>query len=106
MARFSPQDLIKSANPIGRAVGYAFYDSASQMSRVKRIGAWSGIFLQGWAIWAASVHAVPWDYLWPIGLARDLGIVGVYLLGYCVHNATLTSELLRKAELESDQAAA
>jgi serine phosphatase RsbU (regulator of sigma subunit) len=96
----------KSAGPIGRAIRYAFYDWTREMSTAKRIATWSGLFLQGWAIWAAAVYAVPWDYMWPAGLARDIGIAALYLLGYVIINATLTSELVRKTQLEADQAAA
>jgi serine phosphatase RsbU (regulator of sigma subunit) len=105
-ARPSHESLTKDPNPIRRAIKYAFYDWTREMSTVKRIAAWSGLFLQGWAVWAASVHAASWDYMWPIGLARNFGIAGVYLLGYCITNATLTSELVRKTQLETDQVAA
>ena len=76
------------------------------MSTVKRIAAWSGIFLQGWAIWAATVRSLGGPSAWMTGLATNLAIAGGYLLGYCITNATLTSELVRKTELEADQAAA
>ena len=98
--------LTKDANPFRRAIKYAFYDWTREMSTAKRIAAWSGIFLQGWAIWAFSVHSAPWDAKWPTGLLHNLGIAGAYLLGYCITNATLTSELIRKTQLETDQAAA
>jgi hypothetical protein len=57
-ARPTKGTLAKSANPIGRAMWYAFYDWTREMSTVKRIAAWSGIFLQGGAIWAATVRSL------------------------------------------------
>jgi len=50
----------RPAAPIRRAIAYAFYDWTQEMSAVKRLAAWSGLFLQGWAVWAFSVHAVSW----------------------------------------------
>jgi hypothetical protein len=49
-AHLTKEPLTKSANPIRRAIAYAFYDWTREMSTVKRIAAWSGIFLRGWAI--------------------------------------------------------
>jgi sigma-B regulation protein RsbU (phosphoserine phosphatase) len=106
-ARPTQGTLTKSANPIRRAIGYAFYDWTREMSTAKRLAAWSGIFLQGWAIWAATMRSIGGGpNLSANGIATNLGIAGIYLLGYCITNATLTSELLRKTELEADQAAA
>jgi hypothetical protein len=49
--------LTRSAGPIRRAIHYAFYDWTREMTTAKRIAAWAGLFLQGWAIWAATVHS-------------------------------------------------
>lgn len=76
------------------------------MSTIKRITAWSGLFLQGFAIWAATVRSFGGPEAWMTGLGTNLAIAGTYLLGYCFTNATLTSELVRKTELEADQNAA
>ena len=105
-ARVTPETLRKSANPVVRAIGYAFYDWTREMSTIKRIAAWSGLFLQGWAIWAATLRSLGGHSAWMTGLATNLTIFGAYLLGYGITNATLTSELVRKTELEADQAAA
>jgi sigma-B regulation protein RsbU (phosphoserine phosphatase) len=104
--RLRPETLRKSPNPVRRVIGYAFYDWTREMSAIKRIAAWSGLFLQGLAIWAATVRSLGGPSAWMTGLATNLGIFGAYLLGYCITNATLTSELVRKTELEADQAAA
>jgi len=111
--RLSTVKLDKSAGPIRRALQYAFYDWASEMPRSKRIITYVGIVLQGYAFY----FMLMWAFRLPERLSlyflvlprRPVSYVLVFLLFYTgrwVQNAMLTSEFLRKTQLETDQIAA
>jgi len=111
--RLSTVKLDKSAGTIRRALQYAFYDWASEMPRSKRIITYVGIVLQGYAfyfmlMWAFSLPE--WLSLYFLVLPRrPVSYVLVFLLFYIgrwVQNAMLTSEFVRKTQLETDQIAA
>jgi len=111
--RLSTVKLDKSAGPIRHALQYAFYDWASEMPRSKRILTYAGAVLQGYAfyftlMWAARLPQ--WMYAYFLVLPRrPVSYVLVFLLFYTgrwVQNAMLTSEFVRKTQLETDQIAA
>jgi serine phosphatase RsbU (regulator of sigma subunit) len=101
-----PQRLGQSANPLRRALRYAFYDWTREMPGPKRILTWAGILIQGYAIFAGFTRSLVWPVMWPKGLPLILSVWLLYLLGSGLMNAMLTSEFVRKTQLEADQIAA
>lgn len=111
--RLGTVKLDKSAGPIRRALQYAFYDWASEMPRSKRIITYVGFVLQGYAFYFALMWAstLPkWLYAYFLVLPRrPVSYVLVFLLFYTgrwMQNGMLTSEFVRKTQLETDQIAA
>ena len=104
--RIQKQRLDPSAGPFRRALRYAFYDWTREMPKSKRLITWVGILLQGYAIYALWSRSLIWPFIWPKGLLLYLSVWLLYSLGYGVMNAMLTSEFVRKTQLESDQIAA
>jgi phosphoserine phosphatase RsbU/P len=110
---FSTTKLDKSAGPVRRSLQYAFYDWTREMPRSKRILTSLGIFLQGYAFYVALL----WAFMLPNDLyayflvlpRRPVSYVAAFLLfyvGYWIQNGMLTSEFVRKTQLETDQIAA
>jgi sigma-B regulation protein RsbU (phosphoserine phosphatase) len=93
-------------HPVLRALRYAFYDWTREMPRGTRAIAMTGLFLQGYAIWAGFSRSLIWPIIWPGTGLLFLIVVALYLAGYCVQNFALTSEFVRKTQLESEQTAA
>jgi serine phosphatase RsbU (regulator of sigma subunit) len=111
--RLSTVKLDKSAGPIRRALQYAFYDWASEMPRSKRIVTYVGIVLQGYAFYSMLMWAFrlpEWLSLYFLVLPRrPVSYVLVFPLFYTgrwIQNGMLTSEFVRKTQLETDQIAA
>jgi phosphoserine phosphatase RsbU/P len=111
--RLSAVKLDKSAGPFRRALQYAFYDWASEMPTSKRIITYVGFALQGYAfyftlMWASMLPK--WLYAYFLVLPRGPVSYGlVFLLFYTgrwIQNGMLTSEFVRKTQLETDQIAA
>jgi len=111
--RLSAVKLDKSAGPFRRALQYAFYDWASEMPTSKRIITYVGLALQGYAfyfmlVWASILPK--WLYAYFLVLPRGpVSYVLVFLLLYMgrwIQNGVLTSELVHKTQLETDQIAA
>jgi serine phosphatase RsbU (regulator of sigma subunit) len=110
---FKTWRLDKSARPLRRALQYAFYDWTREMPRSKRIITYVGIIFQGYAIyfmfmWAFVLPKGAYSYLLILP-RRPFSYVLVFLLyyaGYHIQNGMLTSEFVRKTQLESDQIAA
>lgn len=111
--RLSAVKLDKSAGPIRRALQYAFYDWAGEMPTSKRIITYVGFALQGYAfyftlVWASMLPK--WMYVYFLVLPRGpVSYVLVLLLFYTgrwIQNGVLTSEFVRKTQLETDQIAA
>jgi serine phosphatase RsbU (regulator of sigma subunit) len=111
--RLNTVKLDKSADPFRRMLQYAFYDWTSEMPRSKRIITIAGIVLQGYAFYFTMM----WAFTLPKWLSlyflvpprRPVSYVLVFLLfytGHCMQNAMLTSEFVRKTQLETDQIAA
>ena len=105
--------LDKSAGPFRRSLQYAFYDWTREMPRSKRIITYVGIVLQGYAFYFMLMWAFmlpKWLYSYLLVLPRrPVSYVLVFLLyytGHCIQNGMLTSEFVRKTQLETDQIAA
>lgn len=106
-------NLDKTTGPIRRALQYAFYDWAREMPRSKRIITYVGIVLQGYAVY----FALMWAFMLPQWLSSNLLLLPrrpasyvlvfvLYYTGHWIQNGMLTSEFVRKTQLETDQIAA
>jgi serine phosphatase RsbU (regulator of sigma subunit) len=104
--RFLSMQLDKSAGPLRRAIQYAFYDFTREMPRTKRIITWVAILIQGYAIYALAVRSFVWPLMWPSPIYVFIGSTVVFYAAYTLMNGMLTSELVRKSQLEFDQMAA
>jgi len=86
------------------------YDShrwIREMPKSKRRILWVAIWMQGYAIWAGFSRSLLWPVMWPENKLLLYGIVSVlYLVAERVLYGMLTSELVRKTQLEADQIAA
>jgi|SRR5271157_570930 len=98
--------LDKSAGPIRRMRQYAFYDWTREMPRSKRLITWAGFLIQGYAIYSLAVRSLIWPAMWPTGIYLYGSAWALYVLGSGLMNGMLTSEFVRKTELEADQTAA
>ena len=110
---FRPKAFDKSAGPFRRWLQYAFYDWTREMPRSKRVLTYVAIVLQGYAFYFFLMSAfMPPNSssLYLLLLPKQLaGYVLVFLLfytGYWIQNAMLSSEFVRKTQLETDQIAA
>jgi len=99
-------EIDRSIGYFRRALQYAFHDWTREMPRSKRIVTWAGILIQGYAIYAGLTRSLIWPLVWPKGALLYLLVWLLYLLGSALMNAMLTSEFVRKTQLESDQIAA
>ncbi len=111
--QLNPLKLDKSAGPVRRWLQYAFYDWTREMPRSKRIITYVAFILQGYALYFTVMWAFTlpkWLYAYFLVLPRQpLSYVLVFLLFYIgrwIQNGMLTSEFVRKAQLETDQVAA
>ena len=98
--------LDKAAGSIRRMRQYAFHDWIREMPRSKRIVTWAGYLLQGYAIYSLWVRSLIWPAMWPKGILLYVSVWALYVIGTGLMNGMLTSELVRKTELEADQIAA
>jgi serine phosphatase RsbU (regulator of sigma subunit) len=98
--------LDRSAGPFRRALQYAFYDWTREMPRSKRLITWAGILLQGYAVYALWSRSLVWPMIWPHGILLYVIVWLLYVLGSAIMNGMLTSEFVRKTQLEADQIAA
>jgi len=105
-SRIQQMKLDKSAGPFRRALQYALYDWTREMPKSKRFITWIGILLQGYAIYALWSRSLVWPLMWPKGLALYASVWLLYVLGSGLMNGMLTSEFVRKTQLEGDQIAA
>ena len=96
----------KSAGPIRRALQYAFYDWTREMPRSKRLITWAGILMQGYAIYSLWTRSLVWPVMWPKGILFYASVWVLYVIGTGLMNGMLTSEFVRKTQLEADQIAA
>jgi serine phosphatase RsbU (regulator of sigma subunit) len=100
------QLLDKSVGPIRRAYRYARYDWTREMPRSKRVITWVGYLLTGYAFWALWSRSLIWPFMWPKGAFLFLSAFLLYVVGNWLMNGMLTSEFVRKTQLEADQIAA
>lgn len=101
--RSHPQPWFSS---LRRFLQSAFYDWTREMSRTRRLITLAGLWIQGIAIFFLWTRSWLWPVPWPAAQILDAGAWLLLLLGYCLLNGMLTSEFLRKTQLESDQIAA
>ena len=77
------------------------------MSRSKRFITWVAILIQGYAVAFAVSRPQLWDFMLRQNkLVLYLGLFLLYLLGDRVMHGLVTSEIIRKTQLEADQIAA
>jgi phosphoserine phosphatase RsbU/P len=90
--------LDKDAGPVRRALQYAFYDWEKDMSRRRRMLTRIGFVVQLLALVLAMVgpRRAPFMFM----------VIVIYMVGLCLVNGLLTSEFIRKTQLEADQTAA
>jgi serine phosphatase RsbU (regulator of sigma subunit) len=105
-SRIQQVTLDKSPGPFRRALQYAFYDWTREMPKAKRLMTWAGILIQGYAVYALWSRSLVWPLMWPTGLLFYSCVFVLYALGSGIMNWMLTSEFVRKTQLESDQIAA
>jgi len=92
---------------VRRSLQYAFYDWTRDMPRSKRFITWAAILIQGYAIWFGLSRPQIWVWMWRENkLGLYLGVFLLYLLGERVMHGMVTSEIVRKTQLEADQMAA
>jgi serine phosphatase RsbU (regulator of sigma subunit) len=110
---YTVRKLHTSAGPVRRWLQYAFYDWAREMPRSKRILTYVGIALQGYAfyftlMWAATLpkSLYPYFLVLPRGPVAYVLVFLLYYAGHWLQNAMLTSEFVRKTQLETEQIAA
>jgi serine phosphatase RsbU (regulator of sigma subunit) len=98
--------LDKSAGPFRRAFLYASYDWTREMPASKRLITWVGILMQGYAVYCIWTRSLVWPVIWPHGISLYGSVWMIYVLGAGLTNGMLTSEFVRKTQLEADQIAA
>jgi len=104
--RMPPPRPDESKHPIRRAFRYASYDWTREMPALKRFLTWTGILLQGYAVYCIWARSLVWPLIWPQGAALYVSAWLTYVLGAGLMNGMLTSEFVRKTRLEADQIAA
>jgi serine phosphatase RsbU (regulator of sigma subunit) len=105
--------LDTSAGPIRRALRFAFYDWTREMPKPKRLITFVALLVQGYVLYVFLMWALGIPN-WLLGLLFVLPRGGpgyllallLYMIGYYVMNGMLTSEFVRKTQLEADQVAA
>jgi sigma-B regulation protein RsbU (phosphoserine phosphatase) len=102
----SPKRPDDPASQVQRALRFGFYDWTREMPIGKRVVAWSGILLQGYAIYALVTRSLAWPVIWPSWGPLLVSAALIYVLGAWLLNGMLTSEFIRKTRLESEQIAA
>jgi hypothetical protein len=106
----SPSDIQSRLRLAGRglkrAIRFATYDWTRELPLSLRVITMIGMGIQGYAIWAALSRSLIWPIMWPSGAILYATILLIYYIGFCIQNATLASELIRKTQLESEQFAA
>jgi sigma-B regulation protein RsbU (phosphoserine phosphatase) len=77
------------------------------MPKAKRLLTWVAILIQGFAVWFVLSRPQVWVFMVrEHKLVLYLGVFAVYLLGERVMHGLVTSEIVRKTQLEADQIAA
>ena len=106
----SPSDrqwrLWSAGRGLKNAIRFATYDWTRELPMSLRVITMIGMGIQGYAIWAALSGSLVWPIMWPSGVILYATILLIYYIGFCMQNATLASELIRKTQLETEQFAA
>jgi serine phosphatase RsbU (regulator of sigma subunit) len=89
-----------------RARGLSVDSWIREMPRRKRILTWIAHFLQGYAIYFLWTRSLVWPVMWPNPILVFVIALVMYYSGAILMNRMLTSELVRKTQLEADQIAA
>jgi serine phosphatase RsbU (regulator of sigma subunit) len=92
--------------PARNVLRYAFHDWTREMPKSKRFIAFAAVSFQGYALWALWTRSLIWPLIWPTEQVLIPCVWLMYMLGYCTLNVMLTSEFVRKTQLESDVIAA
>ena len=103
--------LANAAGPFRRALRYAFYDWAREMPRSKRILMYVAILLQGYPfyfalMWGLPRSLSPYFLILPRRPVAVVLVILLYFVGRFLQNGLLSSEFVRKTQLEADQIAA
>jgi serine phosphatase RsbU (regulator of sigma subunit) len=99
--------LEKFTGPLRRISQYSNSNWVREMPRSKRIITQTGIFLQGFAIYSFWSRSLAWPLMWPKNERLVLFVALIfYVVGARMMNWALTSEFVRKTQLEADQIAA
>ncbi len=105
--------LDNSADPFRRSLRYAFYDWAREMPRSKRVLMYVAIVLQGYPfyfalMWAMKLPALlaPYFLILPKRPLSYALVILLFFVGRWLQNGLLSSEFVRKTQLETDQIAA
>jgi stage II sporulation SpoE-like protein len=107
----------KSVGLFRRAFLYASYDWTREMSKSKRLITWIAILLQGYALYAVSMWVMVFASMlpkWLLGFLLVLPnspraylfVFAIYMIGLWIMNGMLTSEFVRKTQMEADRIAA
>jgi sigma-B regulation protein RsbU (phosphoserine phosphatase) len=96
----------KIIEPLHRTFQYSVTSWTREMPKSKRVITWAGYLLQGYAIYCLMSRSLVWPFIWPHGLLLYAFVWLFYVLGWWLMNAMLTSEFVRKTQLEADQIAA
>jgi len=90
-----------------RWIQYAFYDWTRGMPLYKRLITWLAILIQGYAIWFVLSRSQVWVFMVrEHKLVLYLSVFLLYLISERVMHGMVTSEFVRKTQLEADQLAA
>jgi sigma-B regulation protein RsbU (phosphoserine phosphatase) len=90
-----------------RWIQYAFDDWTRGMPRYKRLITWLAILIQGYAVWFVLSRSQVWVFMVrEHKLVLYLSVFLLYLVSERVMHGMVTSEFVRKAQLEADQLAA
>ena len=95
-----------SAHLLLRPLQYAFYDWTREIPRWKRVLVWAGLFIQGYALWAAVTRSLTIPRTWPHDMELMAAIWLIFAAAGLLLNGILTSELVLKTAMQSDLAAA
>jgi len=98
--------LDASAGRFRRAFQYATYDWTCEMPKSKRVITWVGYLMLGYAFYGLWTRSLVWPLMWPKGTLLYASVWLLYVLGWGLINGMLTSEFVRKTQMEADQIAA
>jgi len=101
-----PSGFPPVAARLKRGIRFATYDWTRELPLSLRVITMIGMGIQGYAIWAGLTRSLVWPVMWPPVVILFPIVLLIYYVGFCLQNAALASELIRKTELESEQVAA